>query len=362
MAIFQCLGMFKVKSKQRRLENYNMVVNNIGYEKDGGEPKGKTNQVGAVEEPIRKFSWDEIERFTENFSTVIGTGGFSTVYLAHLDGGRVGAIKINPGSERLTLVFREELDILRQLHHQNIVKLIGYSNDRDDQGALVFEYVPNGSLQEKLHGGGEDRSNIIPWKNRMAIAFQVAQALEYLHEKNNLPIVHGDIKPSNILLDTNMNCRLCDFGTAKKGFSSAVQPTNKIHRRILMTGSPGYTDPHYLRTGIPSKKNDVYAFGVLLLELVTGREAFCSAAAQSLTTAVGSKLAKLSEVDVEEMVDSRLGREFDEEEARVVLSLAAQCISQPPSLRPSATHILETIETNVSSMSFLFSDHSKIKS
>ncbi|PON40680.1 Serine/threonine protein kinase [Parasponia andersonii] len=300
---------------------------------------------------IRKFSWDEIERLTMNMcrARVIGSGGFSNVYLIDL-GHQLGqaAVKIING----TRLFKQELDILRHLHHHNIVNLIGYCDDRDDVGALVLEYVSNGSLQEKLHGEGQA---VIPWKKRMAIAVQLAEALQYLHHKcgsTTLPIVHGDIKASNLLLDQNLNLKLCDFGSAKMGFSSTVADNR---RPMVLMGSPGYTDPHYLKTGIPSKKNDVYSFGVLLLELVTGMEAYSSERPPptqlltSLVGLVGPTADHTSPILVDP--DPRLVGDFDPEEARAMISLSAQCLRHPPTLRPSSTQILETINNHISYIS-----------
>lgn len=214
--------------------------------------------------------------------------------------------------------------------------------------------MSNGSLQDKLHGDG----SVIPWRNRTAIAFQVAQAIEYLHEKCALQIVHGDIKASNILLDNNLNCKLCDFGFAKMGFSSIVKVMPPNNRTMNMMGSPGYTDPHYLRTGIASKKNDVYSFGVLLLELVTGKEAFCSKTGQLLTSLVGPMLVDL---ETRKLVDQRLAisGDFDVEEARSLLSISALCLQQSAALRPCASQILQTMKTHISSISFLFESSSQ---
>ncbi|KAB5534885.1 hypothetical protein DKX38_017971 [Salix brachista] len=313
----------------------------------------------------RKYSWSEIEKLSMNFSQIVGSGGFSTVYLAHLSGSSIGAIKIHCQSDYLHRVFKQELDILLQLQHDNIVKLLGYC-DNQDEDALVFEYVSNGTLQDKLHGAGREitksssTGTVLPWRKRVAIAYQLAQALEYLHEKCPLQIVHGDIKPSNILLDEQLNCKLCDFGFAKMGFSSAIMPSN--NRRQVLMGSPGYTDPHYLRTGIASKKNDVYSYGVIILELVTGMEAFCEERGQGqlLTSIIGPILKSMiaggdecSPMKVAEMVDPKLGGDFEVKEVKAMISLAALCLGQSPSLRPSATQILQTIEENIASISLL---------
>lgn len=188
----------------------------------------------------------------------------------------------------------------------------------------------------------------------MQIAFQLAGAIHYLHEKCCPQIVHGDIKSSNILLDETFNCKLCDFGSAKMGFSSSVLPpssSSSPRTKQLMMGSPGYTDPHYLRTGIASKKNDIYSFGVLILELITGMEAFCSQRGQILVSIPALREAEEAVV-VEEMVDQRLNGEYPIDEVKVMFSLARHCILQSPTLRPCATHIVTTFKDKVSSIGF----------
>ncbi|KAK8489120.1 hypothetical protein V6N11_028481 [Hibiscus sabdariffa] len=311
------------------------------------QDEGKDSVV-AGEGFVRKFKWEEIKDATRNFSVVIGQGGFSNVYLADLSGSRQGAVKVHVGSDRLNQVFKQELDILLRLRHDNIVKLLGYSDDLEE-GAMVFEYVPNGNLQEKLH---ERNKQVLPWKTRTAIAYQLAQAIEFLHEKCTLQIIHGDIKASNILLDEQFNCKLCDFGSAKMGFSSTVKPPSCSRMKQVMIGSPGYTDPHYLRTGFASKKNDVYSLGVIMLELVTGMEAFCPERGQLLTSMLAPNLRAAGEVGAD-MVDPRLGGEFELEEAKAMVSIAALCLHQTPTVRPSASQIVQLMKEKIISVNFL---------
>lgn len=375
MGFLKCLIGFKIRRRSNRVVTYNQDHDGNRNQSTSNGTTTNTNRLELIDGQkrnidgvgvIRKFSWDEVERLTKNFSKVIGSGGFSTVYLAHFQGLELGlelgAIKVHIGSERLNQLFKQELDILLRLRHQHIVKLLGYCDD-GEQGAMVFEFVSNGSLQEKLHGGGDAKSKrkslpALSWRSRMTIAFQLAQAIEYLHEKCSPQIVHGDIKASNILLDHHLNCKLCDFGFSKMGFSSTILPPSSSspayssRRKQVMMGSPGYTDPHYLRTGLASKKNDIYSYGVVVLELVTGMEAFCSERGQFLTSIVGPTLLTR---DVADMVDPRLGGDYDMEEARAMLSISALCLGHSPALRPSATLILQTIKDKISSTSFLFS-------
>nr|GME09430.1 probable receptor-like protein kinase At1g33260 [Ipomoea batatas]GME13092.1 probable receptor-like protein kinase At1g33260 [Ipomoea batatas] len=302
----------------------------------------------------RRLTRKEIQKLTMDFSRsrVIAFGGFSTVYLGKFPDLTLGAIKIiDTSTKRLHNMYKQELEILQRIRHDNIVKILGYSDEGYEgveEGVLVFEYVPNGTLQEKLHGKG----SVLPWKNRMGIAFQLAQALEYLHEKCDPQIVHGDLKGSNILLDSELNCKLCDYGSAKVGFSATVQPPNRT--RMTMLGSPGYTDPHYLRTGIATKKSDVYSLGVILLELITGLEAVSSDGNVRLISKVSPMLK--DESKVAEMVDRRLAGEYEVEEAMAVASIAALCLGDSPSLRPTASDILGIMRSKVPSINFLFSN------
>ncbi|KAJ4950962.1 hypothetical protein NE237_027794 [Protea cynaroides] len=335
---------FKIKPKSKKLvsngkQRRSFSEANLAY---APEPKDLIPEEQSYNS-VRRFRWTDIEKLTKNFSKVIGEGGYSTVYLAYFQDSSLGAIKIHLQSERLRQVFKQELEILSHVQHDNIVKILGFCDDRE-QGVLVLEFVPNGNLHEKLQN--QDRKKLIlPWNNRMLIAYQLAQAIEYLHVKCKLPVVHGDIKASNVLLDDNLNGKLCDFGYAKMGFSSVVVPSS----RNSIMGSPGYIDPHYLRTGIASKKNDVYSFGVIVLELITGIEAFCTEREKLLTTIANPILQDPEKVV--EIVDSKLEGHFKDREAIAMASLAASCLRQHASLRPSMTDILNTMREHIPSVS-----------
>ncbi|KAM0920382.1 hypothetical protein ACQ4PT_007535 [Festuca glaucescens] len=297
----------------------------------------------------RQMAWAEVESATGCFSSrVIGHGGFSTVYLASLSSSRLGAVKVHCSSERLHRAFRQELDVLLSLRHPHVVRLLGYCDDRDE-GVLVFEYAPNGDLHQSLHGDGDGAVDAapLPWSRRVAVAFQVATALEYLHDSLRQAVIHGDIKASNVLLDGNMDAKLCDFGFAHTtGATPAAGGRGRSSGRAIM-GSPGYVDPQLLRSGVANKESDVYSFGVLLLELVTGREAVCRETGRRLTAAVGPTV---SEGNVADVVDRRLGGEYDAAEATVVADLAMRCVSDSPGLRPSMADVVHVLQEKTAAL------------
>ncbi|CAL4886394.1 unnamed protein product [Urochloa decumbens] len=325
----------------------------VSSSSSAGNGKGGVSAASA-----RRFAWAEIESVTAGFSSrVIGQGGFSTVYLACLSSSRLGAVKVQRSSERLHRAFRQELAVLLSLRHPHVVRLLGYCDDRDE-GVLVFEYAPNGDLHGRLHG--KKPKPLLPWARRMAIAFQVAMALEHLHEARDPAVIHGDVKASNVLLDAALDAKLCDFGFAHVGFSAALQPPadpaaegsapphGRAARPVVM-GSPGYVDPHFLRSGVATKKSDVYSYGVLLLELLTGREAICAATGRRLTDAVGPALAGEGK-KVADVVDRRLRDGYDAHEAATVAALAMRCVSDGPGLRPSMAEVVRELQEKTTAL------------
>lgn len=306
---------------------------------DESECGGAGASKGGEEVGTRQLSWAQVERMTGGFtSAVVGEGGFSTVYLARLSGA-LAAVKVHRSSERIHRVFRQELETLLRIRHPHIVRLLGFC-EQQDEGVLVLEFAANGNLYEKLHGGGK-AAGAMPWARRVSVALQVAQALEYLHDRCEPQVVHGDVKASNVLLDASMSAKLCDFGSARMGFSAAVRPRSSAH---TMVGSPGYVDPHYIRSGVVTKKTDVYSFGVLLLELLTGIEAFCPVEGRLLTAVLAPRLKAGAACDARMLVDERLGSAYDAAEASAVAALAASCVGQNPSLRPSMGDVVRTLE------------------
>ncbi|XP_057812550.1 salt tolerance receptor-like cytoplasmic kinase 1 [Salvia miltiorrhiza] len=340
MGFVKFLKFLRLKLRGRRAAE-RVVALDINGEDDVGDVFSK----GTL---ARVFAWEEIEKFTMNFSHVIGYGGFSTVYLAKLaDSSTAAAAKIQfRCTQRLDEAYKQELEILLRIKHPYIVKLLGYCGDDREEGTLILEHAANGNLHEKLHNSSSSSS--LSWRRRMAIAFQLATAIDYLHQNC---IIHCDIKSPNILLDEHLSCKLCDFGSSKMGFASLVAPPSKS--RATMLGSPGYVDPHYMRTGLASKKSDVYSFGVVLLELVSGMEALDPLTGERLTARAGPMLREAERVV--EIVDPRLlsRGDFELEEARAVAALAATCLSDSPAHRPAISDVLIAMREKVPSISCL---------
>ncbi|KAJ8500431.1 hypothetical protein OPV22_010983 [Ensete ventricosum] len=214
----------------------------------------------------RWFSYDELRRCTNNFSVSneIGSGGYGKVYKGMLPEGQVVAVKrARQGSMQGGREFKTEIELLSRVHHKNLVALVGFCFDEGEQ-MLVYEFVPNGTLREGLSG----KSGILlDWRRRLQIALGSARGLAYLHELADPPIIHRDVKSSNIVLDEKLNAKVADFGLSK-----LVSDNEKGHISTQVKGTLGYLDPEYYLTQQLTDKSDVYSFGVVMLELITAKQ------------------------------------------------------------------------------------------
>lgn len=214
----------------------------------------------------RCFSFEELKKCTDNFSESkhIGSGGYGKVYRGTLDTGQLVAIKrAQPGSLQGANEFKTEIELLSRIHHKNVVGLVGFCYSKGEQ-MLIYEYIPNGTLIDSLSGKSGIRMD---WMRRLRVALDAARGLAYLHELANPPIIHRDVKTSNILLDDNLSAKVADFGISKP-----ISDTGKSYITTEVKGTMGYLDPEYYMTQQLTQKSDVYSFGIVLLELITGRK------------------------------------------------------------------------------------------
>ncbi|WOL03210.1 serine/threonine-protein kinase CDL1-like [Canna indica] len=288
------------------------------------------------------FTYKELELATNGFSesNVIGNGGFGVVFRGNLSDGAVAAIKLlHKEGKQGERDFRTEVDILSRLHSSYLVGLLGYCADQHHR-LLVFEYMPNGSLQHHLHPSAKNPNNkSLDWRTRLRIALDCAQALEFLHEHTAPAVIHRDFKCSNILLDHNCRAKVSDFGMAKIG-------SDKINGQVLtrVLGTTGYVAPEYASTGKLTTKSDVYSYGVVLLELLTGRVPVDPTRPPGEHVLVSWALPRLTNREkVEEMVDPALSGQFSKKELIQVAAIAAVCVQAEADYRPLMTDVVQSL-------------------
>ncbi|XP_049352870.1 probable serine/threonine-protein kinase PBL7 isoform X2 [Solanum verrucosum] len=229
-----------------------------------------SNLKVIAEKGLQVFTFKQLHSATGGFgkSNVIGNGAFGSVYRGVLQDGRKVAIKLmDQAGKQGEEEFKVEVELLCRLRSPYLLSLIGYCSESSHK-LLVYEFMANGGLQEHLYPikGSNNFCPKLDWKTRLRIALEAAKGLEYLHEHVDPPVIHRDLKSSNILLDKNFHAKVSDFGLAKLGSDKAG---GHVSTRVL--GTQGYVAPEYALTGHLTTKSDVYSYGVVLLELLTGR-------------------------------------------------------------------------------------------
>ncbi|XP_057823863.2 receptor-like protein kinase At3g21340 isoform X6 [Cryptomeria japonica] len=294
----------------------------------------------------RAFTLEEMRTATQNFTHKIGHGSFGTVFLGELQEGKQIAVKVlsvfnKHGIEQ----FSNEVDLLSRINHKKLVSFLGYCNESRDL-MLVYEYMSGGSLSDNLYGAEPPKYSQLDWKTRLQIALDAAQGLEYLHVGCTPKIIHRDVKTSNILLDSNLNGKLADFGLSRV---TGNDETSQINTTIK--GTPGYLDPMYYKTHMLTDKSDVYSFGVVLFELICGRKPIDTkvSAEKILLTEWVTSYAGVDKDDanIQEMVDKRLGNRYNMKSIAHLTNLAWRCIANEPSGRPTISEVVAEIKESV---------------
>ncbi|XP_021625223.1 receptor-like cytoplasmic kinase 176 isoform X3 [Manihot esculenta] len=346
-----------------RIKAENPLHNDPKYGAKSGNDAGGSSRVSNVTVPstprtegeilqssnLKIFSYSELKAATRNFrpDSLLGEGGFGCVYKGWIDehsltpakpgaGAIIIAVKrLNQESFQGHQEWLTEINFLGQFYHPNLVKLIGYCLE-DDQRLLVYEFMPKGSLENHLF---RRASYVEPlsWKLRIKIALDAAKGLSFLHKAK---VIYRDLKASNILLDSNYNAKLSDFGLAKDG------PTgSESHVSTRVMGTYGYAAPEYMATGHLTKKSDIYSFGVVLLEILSGRRAIDKSKPsreQNLVDWARPYLGRKRKIF--QVMDARLEGQYSLKDALKAANLAVQCLSTEPRFRPNVEEVVKALE------------------
>ncbi|XP_048570652.1 probable LRR receptor-like serine/threonine-protein kinase At1g05700 isoform X3 [Triticum urartu] len=285
----------------------------------------------------RRFTYKELKHITNNFNSVIGRGGFGLVYVGCLENGALVAVKMrSETSSQGNTEFLAEAQHLARVHHKNLVSLIGYCKDKKHL-SLVYEYMDEGNLEDRLRG-----QESLNWLQRLKIALDSAHGLEYLHKSCSPPLIHRDVKTGNILLTTNLQAKLSDFGLTR-AFSSEMV----THMTTRPAGTLGYLDPEYYATSHLSEKSDVYSFGVVLLVLITGQRAIITISDTERNNITIWARHGLSEGDIDSVIDPRIRGDCDINSVWKVAELALQCTQHTGRDRPTMTEVAEGISESL---------------
>ncbi|XP_035546398.1 probable LRR receptor-like serine/threonine-protein kinase At1g53440 isoform X2 [Juglans regia] len=285
------------------------------------------------------FTYRQIKAATNNFdaSNKIGEGGFGSVYKGILlDGTIIAVKKLSSKSRQGNREFVNEIGMISTLQHPNVVRLYGGCVE-GNQLFLVYEYMENNSLARPLFGP-EQYQLKLDWPTRQKICVGIAKGLTFLHEESTLRIVHRDIKTTNVLLDSNLNPKISDFGLAK------LDEEEKTHISTRVAGTIGYMAPEYALWGFLTYKADVYSFGVVTLEIVAGKSNMKFGPNESYVCLLDWALVLQQKGNLVELVDPKLGSEFNVEEAIRMIKIALLCTNPSLALRPTMSAAVSMLE------------------
>ncbi|XP_019455620.1 PREDICTED: probable LRR receptor-like serine/threonine-protein kinase At1g05700 isoform X2 [Lupinus angustifolius] len=310
-----------IKRKSRAMNNH-VEANTL----NGSQLKSKQ----------REYSYEDLVKITNNFDRVLGRGGFGPVYHGFLDGIEVAVKMLSQSSVRGYQQFLAEVKLLMIVHHRNLTSLVGYCNEEGNIG-LIYEYMANGNLDEHL-SGKNIKAKLLTWEDRLRIAIDAAQGLEYLHNGCKPPIIHRDVKCTNILLNENLQAKVADFGLSKS-FST----DGETHLSTVVAGTHGYMDPDYTMSNRLTEKSDVYGFGVVILEIITGQPAIIKMHDDYKIHISQWVSPMISNGDIENIVDSKLEGDFDTNSVWKAVEIAMACLSKS-SKRPNMSKVVTELK------------------
>ncbi|XP_073368039.1 leucine-rich repeat receptor protein kinase HPCA1-like [Aegilops tauschii subsp. strangulata] len=329
------VAIYALRQKKIAKEAVERTTNPFASWGAGGKDNGDVPQLKGA----RYFVFEELKKCTNNFSETheIGSGGYGKVYKGKIANGQIAAIKrAQQGSMQGAAEFKNEIELLSRVHHKNLVSLVGFCYEQGEQ-MLVYEYISNGTLRDNLMGKGGIQ---LDWMKRLKIAIGSAKGLAYLHELANPPIIHRDIKSTNILLDESLTAKVADFGLSK-----LVSDTQKGHVSTQVKGTLGYLDPEYYMTQQLSEKSDVYSFGVVMLELLTSRQPIEKGKyiVREIRTAIDQYDQEY--YGLKSLIDPAIRDSAKLVGFRRFVQLAMECVEESAADRPSMNDVVKELET-----------------
>ncbi|KAF6168540.1 hypothetical protein GIB67_005152 [Kingdonia uniflora] len=307
-----------------------------------------TSDIQVVEAGNMVISIQVLRHVTNDFhpDNILGRGGFGTVYKGELhDGTKIAVKRMEAGiiTEKGLNEFKSEIAVLTKVRHRNLVALLGYCLDGNER-LLVYEYMPQGTLSHHLFHWKEEDLKPLEWTRRLSLALDVARGVEYLHGLAHQVFIHRDLKPSNILLGDDMRAKVADFGLVR------LAPEGKGSIETRLAGTFGYLAPEYAVTGRVSTKVDVFSFGVILMELISGRRALDeSMPEESMHLVTWFRRMQLNKNNLPESIDKTLDIQNEETLAsiRTVAELAGHCTAREPYQRPDMGHVVNVLSSLV---------------
>ncbi|CAH8391655.1 unnamed protein product [Eruca vesicaria subsp. sativa] len=304
-------------------------------------------QKEALPVAVPPLSLDEVKGKTDNFGSkaLIGEGSYGRVYYATLDDGVAVALKkldVAPEEAESDAEFLSQVSMVSRLKHENLIQLLGFCVDGNLR-VLAYEFATMGSLHDILHGRkgvqGAQPGPTLDWITRVKIAVEAARGLEYLHEKSQPPVIHRDIRSSNILLFEDYKAKIADFNLSNQAPDNAA----RLHSTRVL-GTFGYHAPEYAMTGQLTQKSDVYSFGVVLLELLTGRKPVDHTMPRGQQSLVTWATPRLSEDKVKQCIDPKLKADYPPKAVAKLAAVAALCVQYESEFRPNMSIVVKALQ------------------
>jgi len=329
----------KVRAGNVRLLRQNKRANN-NLQQQGGDEHPDWEMEAQLSE-FSVFDFEDILDATDKFSleNKLGEGGFGPVYKGQFpDGVEIAVKRLASHSGQGFVEFKNEVQLIAKLQHTNLVKLLGCCSQGDEK-ILVYEYLPNKSLDFFIFD--ETRKTLLDWNKRLDIIEGTAEGLLYLHKHSRLRVIHRDLKPSNILLDNDMNPKISDFGLARIFSSNNTEESTT--RRVV--GTYGYMAPEYASEGLFSIKSDVFSFGVLLLEILSGKRNSDSHECGDFINVLGYAWQLYEEERWSEIIDTSLVPMHNSAEIRRCMNIALLCVQENAADRPTMLDVVAMLSS-----------------